>query len=61
MVSKKKESIIRERIGLKNPSLVITISNHSGRLVMPISDPQDEFFYPSLTLMMDPYMLTVRS
>ena len=22
---------------------------------MPISDPRDEFFYPTLTLMMDPY------
>ena len=56
VVSKKKESIIRVRMGWKNPSLTITLCHHSASLVMPISDPQDGFFYPNLTLMMNSYI-----
>ena len=44
-------------MGLKNPSLGITICYHSASLAMPIRDPQDGFFYPTLTLMMDSYIL----
>ena len=50
-----KESIIRVRMRYKNPSLMITVCHHSTSLVMPISDPQDVFFYP--TLMIDSYIL----
>ena len=42
----------------KNPSLVITVCHHSASLVMPIGDPRDGFFYPTLTLMMDTYILS---
>ena len=41
--------------GIENPYLVITICHHSASLVMPIGDPRDGFFYPTLTLMMDTY------
>ena len=50
-----KESIIRVRMGLKNLSLTITVCHHSASLVMPIGDPRDGFFYPTLTLMIDSY------
>ena len=55
MVSKKKESIVRVRMGLKNSSLAITVCHHSLSLVIPFFDPQDGFFYPTLTIMMDSY------
>ena len=42
---------------MKNPSLVITTCHRSASLVMPIGDPWDRFFYPTLTLMMDSYYL----
>ena len=29
---------------------------HSASLVMPNGDPRDEFFYPTLTLMIDTYI-----
>ena len=54
-----KESLIHMKMGYKNPSLVITVCRHSASLVMPISDPLDGFFYPTLTLMMDSYNLLV--
>ena len=50
-----KESIIRLRIGSKNPSHVITVSHHWPSLVMPIGDLWDRFFYSTLTLMIDSY------
>ena len=34
---------------------MITIWHHSASLVMPIGDPWDGFFYPTLTRMMDSY------
>ena len=43
-VSKNKDSIIRVRVGYKKPSLGITVCH-----------PRDWFFYPTLTLMIDPY------
>ena len=43
-------------MGKKNPSLAITVCHHSASLVMPIGDPRDGFFYPTLTLMIDPYI-----
>ena len=42
----------------KNLSLLITVCHHSTSLVMPIGDPQNGFFYPTLTLMTDSYILT---
>ena len=54
-----KESIICVRVGLKNMTLGITVCHHSAGLMMPNNDPRDRFFYPSLTLMMDSYNLTV--
>ena len=44
-----KESIIRVRMGWKNPTLAITVCHHTASLVMPIGDPRDGFFYPTLT------------
>ena len=41
----------------KYPSLAITDCHHSASLVMPISDPRDGIFYPTLTLMMNSYNL----
>ena len=48
------------RVGWKNPSLGITVCHHSASLVMPIRDPRDRFFYPTLTLMIDSYILAHR-
>ena len=48
-----KEPIICVRMGKKNMSLRITVCHHSASLVMPICDPQDGVFYPTLTFMMD--------
>ena len=36
----------------------ITICHHSASLVMPNGDPLDEYFCPTITLMMDSYILT---
>ena len=47
------ESIIWWRWDKKNQSLGISI--HSASLVMPNSDPQEGFFYPTLSLMIDSY------
>ena len=47
------ESIICVLVGYKNLSLGITVCLHSSRLVMPDGDPRDEFFYPTLTPMID--------
>ena len=43
--------------GIENLSLVIIVCHHSTSLVMPIGDPRDTFFDPTLTLMMDSYTL----
>ena len=51
MVSKNKESVIRVRMGSKNPSLVITVCHHSTSLVMPNGYPRGGVFDPTLTLM----------
>ena len=53
-----KESIIRVRVGLKHPSLGITVCHHSASLVMTNGDPLDRCFYPTHTLMIDSYILT---
>ena len=47
VVTQGKESIIRVRVGQKNPSLRITVCHHSASLVMPNGDLRDGFFYPS--------------
>ena len=52
-----KESIYLVRVGWKNLSLVITVCHHSTSLEMPMGDPQDGFFYPTPTLMIDSYSL----
>ena len=53
-----KEKLSRIYVGLwqKNQTLVITVCRQSASLVMPMGDPRDGFFYPTLTLMMDPYI-----
>ena len=51
-----KESIMGVRGRQKNPSLAITFWNHSENLVMPDSDPRDNFFYLPLTPIIDPYI-----
>ena len=45
----------------KNLSHVITVCHQLASLVMPIGDPRDGFFYPTLTLMMDSYILKLLS
>ena len=35
--------------------------DHSASLVMPIGDPRDGFFYPTLSLMIDSYPLKRQS
>ena len=52
---REKESIIRIRY--KNLSLAITDCHHSARLMMPIGEPWDGFFYPTLILPIDSYIL----
>ena len=42
-------------------SLAIPVCLHLASLVMPIGDPPDDFFYPTLTLMMDSYKLISES
>ena len=49
-----KGSIIRVRMGEKNPSQ-INVCDDSASLVMPIGDPRDRLFYPILTLIIDSY------
>ena len=44
----------------KNLSLAITVCHHSASLVMPIGDPWDGFFYPTLTIMIDSYIHILR-
>ena len=41
------------------PPLGITICHHSAGLVMSIGDTRDQFFYPTLTLMIDTKILIV--
>ena len=41
--------------GIKNPFHAITDCHHSTSLVMPIDEPPNRFFCPTLTLMMDSY------
>ena len=38
------------KCGTYNAPLAITVCHHSASLVMPICDPRDKFFYPTLTL-----------
>ena len=42
---------------IENPSLRITVCHYLASLVMPNGDPRDGFFYPTLTLMTDSYMI----
>ena len=51
-----KESVIHVRMRYKYMSLAITICHHSARPVMPIGEPRDGFFCPTLTLMMVSYI-----
>ena len=52
-----KESISRVRVGSKNLPLGITVCHHSGSLVIPNGDPRERFPYPTLSLMIDSYIL----
>ena len=44
-------------MGEKNLFFTITICHHLAGLVMPIDDPLDAFFYPTVTHKMDSYNL----
>ena len=44
-----------------NPSLGITVCHYSASLVMPKGIPQDGFFYPTLTFMMDSYITYLKN
>ena len=61
-INKKKQWCARKRIHYsyegRYPSLGITVCHHSASLVMPNCDPRDGFFYPTLTLVMDYYIVT---
>ena len=62
VVSKKNKSIIRVRVGQKNPSLGITVCHHSASIVMQNGDPRDKFLYPTRPpppsqVMMNTYIL----
>ena len=48
------ESIIHVRMGSKNPSFMIMITV-CDRFMMPNDDPQEVFFDPTFTLMIDSY------
>ena len=50
MVSKKISPLKHVRIGKKNQTLGISVRCHSASFVMPISDPRDAFFYPTLII-----------
>ena len=50
VASKKKNQLFAWGWDRKIPSLPITVCHHSARLVMPIGDPLDGFFYPTLKL-----------
>ena len=52
-----KECINYVRVGLKNPSLGITVCHHSACLVIPNGVPRDKFFYPTLTLLINSNMV----
>ena len=65
--SKKKNPIKERKIihyscedGLEQSSLVNTVCHPSASLVMPIGDPRDGVFYPSLALMMDSYFMEIQ-
>ena len=45
--------------GTEKSVLRMTDCHHSASLMMPIGDPQDGFFYPTLILMKDSYSLCV--
>ena len=47
--------------GIENPSLGITVCIHAASLVITNGDPRDGFFYPTLTLMIDSYIITLFS
>ena len=51
-----KESIIYIKVEKK--LLQITVCHHSANLVMPNGDPRNRFFYPTLTLTIDSYILS---
>ena len=38
-------------------SFLITVCHHLASLAMPIGDPLGGFFYPTLTLMIDSYII----
>ena len=57
MTKNKNPLFVSIRVGLKSPSLQITIYHHSASLVMPNGDPLDGLFYPTLALMMNSYIL----
>ena len=57
VVRQVKESIICFRMEQKNLSLPITVCHHLASLQLPIGDPGDGFFYPTLTRVMDSYSI----
>ena len=59
IVSKKNNPLFVREWDKKNLSLVSTVCHHLACLVMPSGDPPDIFFHPTLTLMMDSYILTL--
>ena len=42
---------------IENPSLGITVFYHLASLVIPNGDPRDRFSHPTLTLMIDSYII----
>ena len=58
MVIKKKNPSIECEDEIEKSILAIAVCHHSANLVMPIGDPRVGFFYPTLTLMIDSYILS---
>ena len=56
LVNKKKNHLL-VRGWDRKMSLMITVCHHLASLVMPISNPRHRFFYTTLTLMVDSYIL----
>ena len=47
--------------GIENPSLKLTICHHSASILMPIGDSLNRLFYPTLTPIIDSYVVTYES
>ena len=52
-------NLILPMLSYKGYHAKATYIGYMSSLVMPNGDPRDEFFYPTITLMIDSYILTL--